>query len=102
MARSGDAVHIGLLTVSGRGNETLSKRSLDRGMENLKDIVCMGLRRGDVVAQCSTSQYVILLPQANYPDSCMVCQRVIDSFRRRYPHAPIEITAVVQPLEPTL
>lgn len=102
VARSGDAVHIGLLTVSGRGNETLSKRSLDRGMENLKDIVCMGLRRGDVVAQCSTSQYVILLPQANYPDSCMVCQRVIDSFRRRYPHAPIEITAVVQPLEPTL
>lgn len=102
VARSGDAVHIGLLTVSGRRNETLSKRSLDRGMENLKEIVCLVLRRGDVVAQCSASQYVVMLLQANYADSCMVCQQVIRSFHRRYPHAHLEITAVVQPLEPTL
>lgn len=71
-------------------------------MENMKEVVCLSLRRGDVVARCSPSQFVLMLPQANYADSCMVCQRVIDAFRRRYPHSRAEFTAAIQPIEPTV
>ena len=35
-------------------------------MNNLQVLVQNNLRRGDVIARCSISQYIILLPQANY------------------------------------
>ena len=46
-------------------------------MENLQEQVRTGLRRGDVAARCSVSQYILMLPQANYENSCMVCRRLI-------------------------
>lgn len=102
IVRSGDAVHIGLLTVSGEGRKELSKQSLDVCMENLRTTICACLRKGDIASRCSVSQYVILLPQANYENSCMVCQRIIKAFNRQYPHSPAELRFSVQPLEPIM
>lgn len=102
LARNGDAVHIGLLSVTGEDGKELSKRSLDRAMENLQDQVRTNLRRGDIAARCSVSQYILMLPQANYENSCMVCQRIIKSFNRQYPHSPAQLNYSVQPLEPSL
>lgn len=59
-----------------------------------------GLRQGDVAAQCSPSQLILMLPQANYENSCAVCQRVIKSFNRKYPHSPANIHYSVQAMEP--
>jgi DNA-binding SARP family transcriptional activator len=101
VARSGDAVHIGLLSVAG-GNGQLSKRSLDICMDNLRDIVCAGLRKGDIAARCSISQYIVLLPQANYENSCMVMERLIKAFTRQYPHSPATLRFSVQPLDPNV
>lgn len=100
VARSGDAVHIALISVQGENNEPLPKRSLDRAMKNLLDQIRYSLRRGDVVAPCSVSQYIMMLPQANYENSCMVCQRILLSFARRYPHSPAKLHYSVQPLIP--
>ena len=100
IARSGDAVHICLLSVTDEQGEELSKRSLDRCMENLQELIRVGLRRGDVAARCSMSQYILLLPQANYDNSCKVCERIIKAFCRQYPHSPAQLHYSVQPLEP--
>ena len=78
----------------------LSKRSLDRCMENLQELIRFSLRRGDVAARCSVSQYILLLPQANYENSCMVCERDIRAYCRQYPHSPATLHYSVQPLEP--
>ena len=43
-----------------------------------------------------------MLPQSNYENSCMVCERVIRAFNRQYPHAPLHLRYSVQPLEPNL
>ncbi len=102
LARSGDAVHIGLISVSDKDGEELSKRSLERCMENLQEIIRGGLRKGDVAARCSVSQYVLMLPQANYENSCMVCGRIIRTFSRQYPHSPAQLHFSVQPLEPNV
>ena len=102
VARSGDAVHIGLLTLVGEDGRELPKRSLDRAMENLQEQIRINLRRGDIAAQCSVSQYILMLPQANYENSCMVCQRICKAFARQYPHSPAEIRFSVHPLEPNL
>ena len=42
-----------------------------------------------------------MLPQANYENSCMVCERIVGAFSRRYPHSPALIHYSVQPLEPS-
>ena len=80
VARSGDAVHIGLLSVLGEGGKELPKRSLDRAMENLEEQIRLNLRRGDIASRCSVSQFILMLPQANYENSCMVCERVVKAF----------------------
>lgn len=100
LVRSGNAVHIGLLTVTGESGDELPRRSLDRAMANLRDQIQTNLRKGDVASQCSVSQFIMMLPRANYENSCMVCERVIKAFNRQYPHSPARIDYAVQALEP--
>lgn len=99
IARSGDSVHLAVLTIQGKDG-SLSRRSLDKAAENLKAVAVESLRQGDVVSQCSLSQFVLLLPQANYENGCMVCARILRNFARKYPHSPANIHFNVQPLEP--
>ena len=98
--RSGEVIHIALLSMDGRNNKPLSRRSLDCAMENLQMVTMQNLRLGDVVSRCSLSQLVVMLPQANFENSGMVCQRIIKAFYRQYPHSPADIRFSVQPLEP--
>jgi tetratricopeptide (TPR) repeat protein len=102
LARSGDVAHIGLISVTGESGKVLSKRSLERVMENLQNVVLSDLRKGDIVSRCSVSQFILLLPQANYENSCMVCQRIIKAFYRQYPHSPAKLLYAVQPLMPSV
>lgn len=98
MVRSGQATHVALFSVTGEGDRHLTRRSLETAMENLGQQIRTGLRRGDAFCKCSASQYVIMLPQANFENSCVVCRRVIGAFTRRYPHSPIRIHYMVRPL----
>jgi len=100
IVRSGDVIHIALFSVHGQDRKALPRRSLDRVMDNLQELLINNLRQGDVITRCSVSQLIIMLPQANYEDSCAVCQRLLKAFRKQYPHSPAEISFSVQPLEP--
>lgn len=100
IVRSGDVIHIALLSVHGKDRQKLAKRSLEIAVENLQELILRNLRQGDVVSRCSPSQLIIMLPQANYENSCAVCQRVIRAFFRQFPHSPTDIHFAVQPLEP--
>lgn len=100
LIRSGDVIHIALLSLHGQNRQELPRRSLDTAMENLQNLVLNNLRHGDVVTRCSISQLILMLPQANYENSCAVCQRIIKAFQRQYPHSPADIHFSVQPLEP--
>ena len=102
MERSGDATHVVLLSVSGEGGAPLPKRSLNRIMEQLGEQIRTNLRRGDTFSRCSVCQYIIMLPQANYENSCMVCRRVIGAFHRAHPHVAANIHHMVQPLTPSI
>lgn len=102
IVRSGDVIHIGLLSVHGKDRQPLAKKSMDIAVENLQELMLRNLRQGDVVCRCSPSQVIVMLPQANYENSCAVCQRIIRAFYRKYPHSPTEIHFGVQPLEPMI
>jgi len=100
IVRTGDTIHIALLTLHGVDRKILPRRSLDRAADNLQDLLLCNLRQGDVVTRCSASQLLVMLPQANYENSCAVCQRIIKAFNRQYPHSPAQIHFSVHPLEP--
>ena len=69
-------------------------------LEQLGEQIGMNLRRGDTYSRCSVHQYIILLPKANYENSCMVCRRVLGAFNRAHPHVTAQINFMVQPLTP--
>lgn len=98
MERSGKATHIVLLSVTDGALKPLSKQSLGRIMNQLGEQIRVNLRRGDVFSRCSASQYIIMLPEANYENSNMVSRRIIGAFSRRHPHVTAKINYVVQPL----
>ena len=100
IVRSGQVIHIALFSVHAQSHDDLSRRSLDRVMENLQELLMDNLRHGDVITRCSLSQLIVMLPQANYEDSSKVCQRLLKVFYRQYPHSPADIHYSVQPLEP--
>lgn len=102
MERNGNATHILLLSVSGTPDNPLSKRTLSRVMEQLGETIRTNLRRGDTFSQCSVSQYIIMLPQANYENSCMVARRILGAFSRKHPHVTAKIQHMVQPLTPSI
>ena len=101
MERSGNATHIALLSVSGT-DKAMAKGRLNRIMEQLGQVLRTNLRRGDTISRCSVSQYIIMLPKANYENSCMVCRRVIAAFNRAHPHMTDTIHFMVQPLTPSI
>lgn len=98
--RRGDAIHIGVLTVRGRGNGRIAPNSLKIAMQQLDAQISQNLRMGDIASCVSPSQYVLMLLQANYENSKMVCDRVAQSFLRAHPASPARIHSVVFPLEP--
>lgn len=100
MERSGSAAHIALLSATNLAGEPLPKRSLERIMEQLGTQIRLNLRRGDTISRCSASQYILMLPKANYEDSCMVCRRVINAYHRAFPHTAVRVKFMVQPLTP--
>ena len=102
VARSGVNVHFALLSVAGETGRELPRQSLNHCMENLQDVVLASLRKGDIVSRCSISQFILLLPQANYEDSCTVLERIRKSYARQYPHSPARLRFTIQPLEPNL
>ncbi len=96
--RRGDAVHIGVVAVTGRDGP-LTGQTLSLVMDELGEQIRHTLRIGDVAACCSATQYVMLLVQANYENSQMVCRRVVEAFRRAHPRSPAVVTSSVLPLE---
>ncbi len=99
MCRTGEAVHYALLTLTGSLGKELPRRSLELAMDNLQEVLRLGLRKGDVVTRCSPSQFLVLLPGADLQDSGAVCLRLLRSFSRQYPHSPAAVDYGVYPLE---
>ena len=102
MERNGNVTHVVLLSLSGEAEKPLSRRSVNRIMEQLGQQIRVNLRRGDTFSRCSVSQYILMLPKANYENSCMVCRRVLGAFRRAHPHVTANIHYMVQPLTPSV
>ena len=99
--RRGDAIHIGVLTLEAKKGKRLTEKAREKAMQQLGRQIQQTLRIGDVAASCSASQFLLLLVQANYENSQMVCQRVRNAFTAAHPSSPARIEIQVMPLEPS-
>jgi DNA-binding SARP family transcriptional activator len=99
-SRSGDVAHVVLFSITDTEGNMLSNRSLNCAADNFQKLLQQLLRKGDVISRCSVSQFLVILPQANYENSCMVCDRMLKAFVRQYPHSPAVLHYAVRPLEP--
>jgi len=100
VVRTGDAIHVALISLKSRGTKEVSQKSVALAMDNLEEHMSHALRKGDVITRCSASQFIIMLPQANFENSCKVCDRFVSSFERKYPHSPVYIDFHVNSLLP--
>lgn len=98
-ARAGICVHVGLLTVSTVTGSLPPLDILNDTMDQLLEILVVTLRKGDIVSRYNGAQYIVLLPTANFEDSEMVLNRVIDIFRKRYPRNKLQIAFNLQQLD---
>ena len=96
--RTGGALHVVLISLTGAEEARLAQHSLDRAMDHLQEVIRSQLRRGDVFTRCSASQFVLLLPMADYQNSQRIAARITRSFSRQYPHSPALLQSAVQPL----
>ena len=101
IVRSGQVIHTALLSLKPRDKREVSDRSIAIAMDNLEEHMSAALRKGDVIARCSASQFMVMLPSANYENSCMVCRRIIKAFEKRYPHSPIYVDYHVRQIVPS-
>ena len=101
LVRSGQATHTALLTLKSRTSNPVAAKSLSLAMDNLEKHLAASLRKGDVITRCSSSQFLVMLPSANYENSFKVCQRFITSFNKKHPHSPLYVDFDVQTVIPS-
>lgn len=99
-ARSGEPLHVALISVQPVKDAPLPRHSLDRVMDHLQDVIRRHLRQGDAATRCSASQFALLLPQATYANGQMICSRITQAFVRQFPHSPAVLRVSLQPLRP--
>lgn len=86
--RLGMSVFLSLISVKiliGRADLTEEEKAkaLVRGMRKMQEVLLSSLRSGDVVARCSGSQYMLLLPTCQYETARKVMERIENAFYRR-------------------
>lgn len=97
-ARSGACVHIALITFSLPDGGVPPLGVLNTTMDQLLEVLVHNLRRGDVVSKYSGAQYVVMLPAANFEDSTMVVERIVNAFYRQHRRNFLKITYRIREL----
>lgn len=100
IARTGDSIFLGLLTLSKEDGSLPRSTVLTRAMGHLDNAVISSLRHGDVYTRYSVSQYMILLPSASYENGEMVLQRIIRNYKKAYIRKELTINYSLQAIAP--
>lgn len=98
-ARSGQAVFLGLLTLSPTGDHLPDQKLFTTAMDRLQEALRTSLRLGDVVSRFSASQYVLMLPTLTFENGQMVMARISKKFSTLYRSAGVRLTTTLMPLD---
>ena len=102
MARSGRTVYLAMVSASMRDVTVPPLRMLNSYMERLEDCIRGTLRRGDVVAQYSVSQFILLLPVPSADKGQIALDRIISRFTEKYPRCPLLLRTSIREVDAIL
>ncbi len=98
--RTGHSVFVALLTLVDLNGHTPSISLMNKSMDKVKSAIQSSLRRGDVAALFSPSQYVLMLPTLTFENGQMVMERIIRRFKKDNPRLQAMLLHRLQPLDP--
>jgi DNA-binding SARP family transcriptional activator len=100
--RAGQAIFVGLLTLSGEGGDPPEGEALTKSMAALLKAQHQCLRRGDVISRFSMCQYILMLPTLTVENADRVMGRIEEKFAKQNPFGQITLEAKIQPLDPVM
>lgn len=98
IGRLGEAEYLALISLQlkekhlSAEQEKMGRFLIEKGMNELEDILRHSLRGGDVASRYSDSQFVVLLPTCTYESCLSVSERILDRFYKKDKGNRIEIT----------
>ncbi len=99
-ARSGDLIFLCLITLEAKPDASITPGSIRRAMHHLENAINESLRKGDVFARYSISQYVILLSTLSAENVEPVLKRICTAFHRKYQKKDLKPVYRMQPVDP--
>lgn len=100
ISRTGQSVYLLLFTVSDANGDMPTVKMLHSAMRALQLGIGKSLRRGDVYAQYSNTQYVVLLQSLNEENGRMIANRVISNYEQIYQNKKVVVNHMLQEMEP--
>ena len=100
LIRSGRAVYIMLASISYENGSIPKPPALTNAMDKLIKSITYSLRRSDVVARFSRSQYIILLRSLTYENGMDIIARINKYFKKSNNSPKIKIEITSEMLEP--
>lgn len=98
--RTGNAAFLALFTLTTADGENLDSHTNQSAMRHLLEALVGSLRRSDVLARFSATQYVALLYTLSYENGRMVLDRISRRFNNSYRNPKIKLITTLQPLDP--
>ncbi len=102
MQRTGQAIHVALITLSNRSGNVPPEDVLKHVMPQLKDCIVNCLRKGDVVSQYSMAQFVVILPLTTMEGTKIVTHRISTRFNQIYKKGNLILTFRLHMIDPVV
>ena len=98
-SRTGESVYLCLMKLATQNGGIPTTKMLNSYMDKLRDCIGKSLRSGDILAQYSVSQFILLLPLTTYENGEKAIKRVLKLFDKQYHYCPLSIIHSLQPLD---
>lgn len=99
ISRNNQAVQTVLFTCSGKNGQYPETTVLEDVMNKLENSIVLSLRAADVSARYSSSQYIVILMDADIENGKMVAQRITEQFYREYSGQEITLSYNIQTMQ---
>lgn len=100
--RTGESIYIMLCTLTDKNEDIPLVEYLTQAMENLKYSIGRTLRKCDVFARYSNSQFVVILPATSYENGCKVGLRIENAYKKTKLSKDVVMHYKLQPLDPKI
>lgn len=102
LSRSGQTVYILLCSLFDGQGEVPEQALLEPAMVELQELIRRSLRRGDLFAQYSSAQYIIMLPGTAYENSGMVVERILSAYELLGNQRNLQLYCSREPMTPII